>query len=73
MVGQDPNNCGESMLDVEYMMAVAQQAPTTYWSTPDTEDFSQWLIDVSAAPNPPLVHSVSYVRGTRCIQNTKFY
>lgn len=56
----DPNNCGESLLDVEYLMAVAQNAPTTYWSVDGSEDFTQWLVDVTNNANPPLVHSVSY-------------
>lgn len=28
----NPNNCGEANLDVQYIMAMAQGAPLTYWS-----------------------------------------
>jgi tripeptidyl-peptidase-1 len=55
------SNCGEANLDVQYMMAVAQKAPTWYWNIPaDLEPFAEWAIAVNELDNPPLVHSVSY-------------
>jgi len=58
---QDADACGEANLDVQYMMAVAQGAPTTYWYAPgDVEPFVDWIMKVSDKTNPPLVHSISY-------------
>eukprot|EP00013_Stygamoeba_regulata_P020118 CAMPEP_0177647164 /NCGR_PEP_ID=MMETSP0447-20121125/10156_1 /TAXON_ID=0 /ORGANISM="Stygamoeba regulata, Strain BSH-02190019" /LENGTH=580 /DNA_ID=CAMNT_0019149735 /DNA_START=8 /DNA_END=1750 /DNA_ORIENTATION=+ len=57
----DPNNCAEANLDVQYMLAVAQNTTTTYWSLPgDSEPFLEWIEAVAADSNPPLVHSMSY-------------
>jgi len=53
-----PDDCAEASLDLQYIMSIAQRAPTTFWST--TGSFSTWSEDVAAAPNPPLVHSISY-------------
>lgn len=58
-------NCGEANLDVQVMQALAQEAPTTFWSVPapgssEFEPFLEWIISVSAMENPPLVHSISY-------------
>merc|ERR1712125_185459 len=36
----NPNNCAEASLDVQYMMGIAQNASTVYWSLPgDSEPF----------------------------------
>jgi tripeptidyl-peptidase-1 len=58
----NPNNCAEASLDVQYMMAVAQNVPMTYWSidASDQTPFLDWIVAVSNSKNPPLVHSVSY-------------
>lgn len=54
-------NCGEALLDVEYMMALAQDAPTTYWSIPNgNTPFLDWIMAVAQADDAPLVHSISY-------------
>eukprot|EP01105_Mastigella_eilhardi_P002488 TRINITY_DN130_c0_g1_i2.p1 TRINITY_DN130_c0_g1~~TRINITY_DN130_c0_g1_i2.p1 ORF type:complete len:592 (-),score=153.93 TRINITY_DN130_c0_g1_i2:45-1784(-) len=59
-----PDDCTEANLDVQYIIAVAQGAPTTYWSISKIYDYSdpflQWALDVEAAENPPYVHSISY-------------
>jgi hypothetical protein len=34
---QNPNNCVESMLDVEWMMAVAQQAVTNFYGIDESD------------------------------------
>jgi subtilase family serine protease len=52
-------NCFEGNLDVQYVMAVAQQTPTTFWY--DTNgDLASWLASVAASANPPSVISLSY-------------
>jgi len=54
--------CLEADLDVEYIIAVAQGAKTTFWSIPanDSDIFLAWAMAVSNSTNPPLVHSMSY-------------
>lgn len=60
------NDCAESSLDLQYIMAVAPRVPTTYWYADDDSDENfgdslvQWIVDVSSADSPPLVHSLSY-------------
>ncbi len=95
----DPNNCGEANLDVQWAFAVTQNVSLTYWSvsgewllgggvalfcdwgaaaarrqrrhllgalccSPPTTPFSaavqSWIEAVTATPNPPLIHSLSY-------------
>ena len=56
------------MLDVEYMMNVAQLSPTTFWYIDDTwvdtysshDVFVYWLLQVYDATQIPYVMSVSY-------------
>jgi tripeptidyl-peptidase I len=52
--------CGEANLDIQTIMAVAQNVETTFWSTPKTTTFAHWITDMANATSPPLVHSVSY-------------
>jgi tripeptidyl-peptidase I len=54
----DPSSCGESNIDVQYIMAASPVSPTTLWYFPG--DFTDWLIAVANTPNPPLVLSISY-------------
>lgn len=56
----DANNCIEANLDVQYMMAVSQTTPTTYWYEDAVDSFLAWIQEVAAADEPPLVHSISY-------------
>jgi tripeptidyl-peptidase-1 len=60
----DPNYCGEANLDVQWIMAIAQGAPTTYWSVKESsssdDPFLDWILAVANTSNPPLVHSISY-------------
>jgi tripeptidyl-peptidase-1 len=55
-------NCGEANLDVQWIMAVAQQAITVFWSidanAPDP--FVTWSQQLSQFSNVPQVHSISY-------------
>jgi tripeptidyl-peptidase-1 len=57
-----PDSCAEASLDVQYMMAMAQNAPTTFWSMDSTsqDPFYDWIIALAGTANPPLVHSISY-------------
>jgi len=56
------NDCAEANLDVQYMMAVAQKSPLTYWYDNSTTFtfFVGWAMEVVASVNPPLVMSMSY-------------
>ena len=54
----DSTNCGESNLDVQYMMATSQYSPTTHWYV--YGDFTFWLISIANTVNPPLVLSISW-------------
>lgn len=58
----NPNSCVEANLDVQYLMAMAQTAPFTYWSIDQNNQspFVSWITAVANAANPPLVHSISY-------------
>jgi tripeptidyl-peptidase-1 len=49
-------------LDVEYIMAIAQGAATTYWSIADTanDPFLDWAEALAQTSNLPQVHSISY-------------
>lgn len=52
------NNCGEANMDVQYMMAVSQSVPTTFFYT--DEDWVTWITTVANMTNPPLVFTISY-------------
>jgi len=57
----NPNNCFEANLDVQYILAMAQNATTWFWSIAGNGDiFLQWIEAVTATSNPPLIHSLSY-------------
>jgi len=55
-----PDNCAEASLDVQYIMAVAQDIPTTFYYSESSVTLSSWLSSVASMPNPPNVFSVSY-------------
>jgi tripeptidyl-peptidase I len=55
---KNSDSCAEGNLDVQYMMAVSPDSPTTYWYS--DLDFSAWLVTVAALSKPPLVLSISY-------------
>jgi len=56
-----PNNCTEANLDVQYMMAVSQKTPMTYYYVGNEEDpFVAFVESIAAETNPPLVNSISY-------------
>lgn len=59
---------GEAQLDIQYIMSMAQNVTTWFWSVPGTElstmqePFLDWLMQVADSDDQssPLVHSVSY-------------
>jgi len=59
---EDPNNCVEAELDVEYIMAMAQGAPLTYWSIQQENGdiFLDFINQVAKTSTPPQVFSISY-------------
>lgn len=56
----DPNTCAEANLDVQYMIAISQGTPTTYWYEPAADSFLAWITAVADSDSPPLVNSISY-------------
>jgi len=58
------NPGGEASLDIQYIMGVAPNVTTTFWSLGGLHDgqepFLEWITSVLADPNAPLVHSISY-------------
>mmetsp|Transcript_13969 Transcript_13969/g.55112 ORF Transcript_13969/g.55112 Transcript_13969/m.55112 type:complete len:744 (+) Transcript_13969:56-2287(+) len=48
----------EATLDIQFMMGVAQNVTTYFWTEGYT--FLGWIVDVVNSDNPPLVNSVSY-------------
>jgi tripeptidyl-peptidase I len=66
-----PQICGEPNLDVQYMIATSEHAPTTHWYT-DNNSFADWLLEVSNTANPPLVISISYGAGEDTVSSGEF-
>jgi tripeptidyl-peptidase I len=54
------NDCIEANLDVQYLMAISQVTPTTYFYWNGTDWMLDWLIYMTNMQNPPLVNSISY-------------
>ena len=57
---QNPDDCVEANLDVQYMMAVAPHVPTTYYYWGGQDFMVDWLVQVAAMHSPPKVISISY-------------
>eukprot|EP00981_Chlorochromonas_danica_P014642 scaffold8452_cov185-Ochromonas_danica.AAC.24 len=53
------DDCMEANLDVQYIMAVAQNVSTTYYYNTQG-DWVSWLEDISSWDDPPSVISISY-------------
>eukprot|EP00029_Vermamoeba_vermiformis_P013384 TRINITY_DN82_c0_g1_i1.p1 TRINITY_DN82_c0_g1~~TRINITY_DN82_c0_g1_i1.p1 ORF type:complete len:569 (-),score=177.51 TRINITY_DN82_c0_g1_i1:73-1779(-) len=66
VVGYDGWGAGtEASLDIQYIMSVGNQVPTTFWSVKDPTDpnedaFLKWMLQVDKVSKVPLVFSVSY-------------
>lgn len=54
------NDCIEANLDVQYLMAVAQSVPTTYYYWAGEDFLLEWILQVAEMTAPPLVFSISY-------------
>lgn len=55
------NYCGEATLDVEYILAVADQVPTTfYYDSSSSSDFVSFVVSLANSSNPAHVYSISY-------------
>ena len=52
------NDSSEGNLDIQYLMGISRDSPTTFWHNPG--GFYTWLTAVLNNPNPPLVLSISY-------------
>jgi tripeptidyl-peptidase I len=61
----NPDTCGEANLDMQYIMSMSPESPTTYWYT--DSGMTQWLVDVSQASEVPLVLSISYGQEERYV------
>jgi len=61
---------GESTLDIEWITAIGVDVPTYFWSVPKGF-LLVWVIELSEATNPPLVHSISYGEPEFLIRNSK--
>lgn len=60
LCGISPNSCAEASLDVQYLIAVANGVPLTFWEVANSNDpFVSWAAAVAAESSPPLVHSIS--------------
>ena len=56
----NPIECMEANLDVQYIMAIAQNVPTTYWyDTNQTMLFLNWILALEDNSHPPIVNSIS--------------
>jgi tripeptidyl-peptidase-1 len=66
----NPDNCVEATLDVEYIIAMAQGGPLTYWSIADENGdiFLEFAKAVAKTTTPPQVFSISY-GGPEHLQN----
>jgi tripeptidyl-peptidase I len=53
-------NCARANLDVQYMMAVSQDTPTTFMYWNGTDFWLDWIESVADMANPPLVISIGY-------------
>ena len=53
-------NCIEGNLDIQYIMAMSQVSPTTFFWVDPSRGFSSFLSQVSSMTSPPLVISIRY-------------
>jgi len=57
-----PVSCGEGNLDIQYLMGVAQNSPSIYWysSNTETDPFVSWITSMADMNPPPQSSSISY-------------
>jgi len=60
----EQNPGGEATLDIQWMLGIAPNARTVFWSLGELhegqEPFLEWLTQIHNTQNAPFVHSVSY-------------
>jgi tripeptidyl-peptidase-1 len=57
----NPDNCGEASLDIQYLLAVAQVPPITYYyDSSASGDFVSFITALANSANPSMVYSISY-------------
>ena len=66
-----PSSCVEGNLDVQYIMAISQNSPTTNWYS-NSNSFSSWLVTVANFANPPRVLSISYGADESDVSRSEF-
>ena len=54
----NPADCGEGNLDIQYIMAISQVSPTTFFWVDPSRSFASFLSQVSSMAAPPLVISI---------------
>jgi hypothetical protein len=37
------DDCGESDLDLQYLLGLSPDTPLTYWNSPSTSSFADWI------------------------------
>ena len=65
------NNCGEPNLDIQYLMGMSPNVPTTYYYVNPTMNWFDWIASVANMLNPPLVFSISYSTSEKFITQTE--
>lgn len=58
--GSSISNCMEANLDVQYIMAIAQNTPTVYFYWTGDDVWLDWITTVANLDSPPDVFSISY-------------
>jgi len=66
VIGYDGWGAGlEASLDIQYIMSIGANVPTTFWSVadptnPNEDYFLDWMLQVDQDPKAPIVSSISY-------------
>lgn len=53
-------SCEEASLDLQYLLSISGDVPTSYWYDSFGYDYTTWVITLSTMESPPLVLSISY-------------
>jgi tripeptidyl-peptidase-1 len=56
----DPESCSEGNLDTQYVTAIANGVPTTYWFVDGNDPFIEWIQSAANSDNPPHVNLIAY-------------
>ena len=57
----NPDDCGESSLDVQYITTVSENTPTSYWYDRGNDvGFETFITEVASTANHTYVYSISY-------------